>query len=83
MQAIRLKTMGKIRRWSCPRESGAVPGRQTRLKVSHTRQNGGGRKYIEFHLDPKTFKMVEAIARQEGQSPFEVCVSLLREQLSR
>jgi hypothetical protein len=83
MQAIGPKIMGKLRRGSCARESAPVPGRQTKLKIPRAPLNGSGRKYIEFQLDAKTFKRVEAMARAAGQKPFEICVSLLREQLSR
>lgn len=83
IQAIGLKIMGKIRRCSYPCESASVHRRETKLKLPRAPLNGAGGEYIEFQLDAKTFKLVEAIARKERQSAFEVCVSLLREQLSR
>lgn len=75
--------MGKTRSCSCHRVFGTVAGRQAKLKHPRLVQNGSSLNYIEFELDSETLRHVEAIAREEGQSPFEVCVSLVREQLSR
>jgi hypothetical protein len=75
--------MGRIRACSGHRVFATVAGRQGKLKHPSIVKNGSSRNYIEFELDSETLKRVEAIALEEGQSPFEVCVSLVREQLSR
>jgi hypothetical protein len=75
--------MGKIGRCSRPWLTGTVSRGPTKLQVPVIRGNSAAREYIEFELDAETFEQIKAIARKEGQSPFQVCVSLLREQLSR
>jgi hypothetical protein len=37
--------------------------------------------YLEFDLDAETLALVEELAAEERVTPFEMCVSLLREHL--
>ena len=38
-----------------------------------------GHSYLEFDLDAETLILVEEMAAKEGVTPFEMCVTLLRE----
>jgi hypothetical protein len=41
------------------------------------------KEYVEFQLDPATLLEVEALASKTGCTPFQMSVTLLREELSR
>ncbi len=41
----------------------------------------GKGEYIEFQLDAGTLRQVKAMARAERCSPFEMCVSLLQDEI--
>jgi hypothetical protein len=40
------------------------------------------RQYLDIHLDAETMAEVERLAAEEGVTPFEMCVILLRESLA-
>jgi hypothetical protein len=41
-----------------------------------------GKAYVEFELEPGTLLEVEALARQTGCTPFDMCIKLVEEKLS-
>jgi hypothetical protein len=45
--------------------------------------NQNGKEYLRLELDHKTRLEVESLARAAGCTPFEMCVSLLRERISQ
>lgn len=45
--------------------------------------SGSAKKvYFEFVLDPRTFEEVKELARRAHRTPFEMCVKLVREQIT-
>ena len=57
------------------------PDRFPRAVVAYP--NGGASGgYIEFELDPDTMREIEELARESNCTPFEMCVTLLREWLA-
>jgi hypothetical protein len=53
------------------------------MEIIETTELPGRRdgSYLEFDLDAETLTLVEELAAKERVTPFEMCVTLLRERL--
>ena len=47
----------------------------------HRIKNDCKKEYLELDLDDAVLREVETLAREAGATPFEMCVTLLRESL--